>query len=187
MKKFLIFTLAIFPKIALSASGSTHDEGHIPWADIGWQAANLGVLLLVIFFFLKSSIIEAFANRQKDFVDQAEKTKQALKDAELALHDIKTKLKDLDSTESQSIDKAKHESNLLKANIIKDAEAMSVKMQADAQLILNNEIDKAKQEVNDLILKEAVRVTSKKINDNIAQINKTSEQRFLNEISQVKT
>ena len=183
----LLFTLAPIMSFASEvAEGSHHEGNHIPWESIGWQAANLGILLAILFVFLKKPIIEAFANRQKNFVDQAEKTQKALRDAEVALSDIKAKLKDLESGEKNALEKAKHDSNIQKANIIKDAQAMAVKMKEDSKLILNNEINKAKLEVNDMILKSAVAETSKKINDNSAQINKSAEARFIAEISQVR-
>lgn len=180
--------LYLAPVLALASEAAEghHDVTHIPWETIGWQAANLGILFVIIIFSVKKSIKETFENRQKNFVVQAEKTQKALKEAELALADTKTKLKNLEAGESAAIEKAKHDSNIQKANIIKDAEAMAVKMKDDAKLILNNDLNKAKQEVNDIILNSAISETSKKINENKSQIIKSAESRFLSEISQVK-
>lgn len=189
MKKLISTGLVLAPFFAFAAEateGGHHDASHIPWESIGWQAANLGILLIALFFFLRKSILETFADRQKNFIDQAEKTKKALKEAEIALSDIKNKLKDLEAGEQSALETAKHDSNVQKANIIKDAETMAIKMKTDAKLILNNEINKAKQEVNDMILKSAVNETSKKINENALQIAKSSEARFISEIAQVR-
>ena len=112
------------------AHGGGHDENvKIPYDQIGWQAANLGILLVALFFFLRKSITEAFAKRKTDFLSQAEKTKSALKTAELALSEVKNKLSTLESGEKKSLENAKHEANIVKANIIKDSEHAAEKMQ----------------------------------------------------------
>ena len=65
-----------------AATGGAHGADYIPLDKIGWQAANLGILLLIIYFGIKKSIVEAFEKRRQDFLDQSEKTKAALTSAE---------------------------------------------------------------------------------------------------------
>lgn len=179
-------------KEAASGEKETHGGGHdehveIPYDQIGWQAANLGILLVALFFFLRKSIIEAFAKRKTDFLSQAEKTKSALKTAELALSEVKNKLSTLESGEKKSLENAKHEANIVKANIIKDSEHAAEKMKSDLQLTLKNELEKAKSEINTLIFDKAVGSVTKKINDQSETISKNAEAAFLNQISQVKS
>ena len=70
MKK-TVFLLTLFSAALALASdgehGSAHGSEEIPFTQIGWQAANLGILLIALFFFMKESIVDAFKNRQKEY------------------------------------------------------------------------------------------------------------------------
>src|SRR3990167_930651 len=113
--------LLLFCSAAVAAgteSGAGHGEEQIPFKQIGWQAANFGILLVALFFFVRKSIIETFQNRQKEYLARAEKTKSALRGAEAALAGIKEKLSFLESGEKKSLEKAHLEAEILKASII---------------------------------------------------------------------
>ena len=183
MKIALILPLLV--SFSAYAAGGGHDEGHIPWDKIGWQAANLGILLAALIFFLRKSIIETFAARRQNFLSQAEKTKSALKAAEAALSEVKSKLHTLENGEAKSLQNAQHEANLLKTHIIQDAEATAAKMKTDLQLTLKNELEKAKSEINTLILNQAIGSATKKISDQNSQGSKDAEASFLKQIGQV--
>lgn len=190
MKNILFFSTLALSCIAL-ASGGGHEaaageHGEIPFKEIGWQAANLGVLLVVLFFAVKGTIVQAFKNRQSQFVDQAEKTKASLKAAEMALSDIKSKLQDLESGEKASIDKATKEAETLKTSLLNDANAQAQKLKDDTKLIVSAELEKAKAEISTIIMGGAVAATSKKISAKKDQITKDSESEFLRQIGQVK-
>lgn len=183
-----LFTLILLASAVVAAStGAGHDE-HIviPFAEIGWQALNLGILLVTLIFFLRKSIIDAFAGRKADFLSQAERTKTALRAAEVALSEVRNKLSALESGETKSLETAKHEANLVKANMIKDSEAQALKLKSDLQLTLKNELEKAKAEINTLILTQAIGSVTKKINSQSGSISKNAEAAFLNQITQVK-
>ena len=80
--KNTLAALIIFATQMVFANGGAEAGEHaaaIPFDKIGWQAANLGILLIAIIFLIKSSIKEVFANRRKNFIEQSEKTKTALK------------------------------------------------------------------------------------------------------------
>jgi len=190
MKNLVFVSTLVLSSVAF-ASGGGHEAAAgehtgIPLKEIGWQAANLGILLIALFFLVKGTIVEAFAKRQSQFVDQAEKTKASLKAAELALSDVKTKLSVLESGEKASIDKASKEAEALKASLLNDANSQAQKLKDDTKLIANAELEKAKAEIGTIIMANAVTATSKKINDKKAQITKESEVEFLRQIGQVK-
>lgn len=189
MKKYLFLLVSLLSVVAMASGGEGHEAaaGHgeaVPLAQIGWQAVNLGILLVALFFFLKSSIIETFANRKQSFLDQAEKTKSALKNAELALSGVKQKLSDLESGEAVSLQKAKAEAEEIKANLIKDAEALSEKLKKDATLSINNELNKAKTEINNTILNSAIGSASKTLANKATSNN--LEAAFLKQLDEVK-
>lgn len=157
-KTMLVFGILLVAIIAQASTeaGASHGDEHIPLSQIGWQAANLGVLLGAIIFFMKKSVVDAFSARQKNFLNQSEKTKSALKEAETALSGIKTKLSELEAGEKKSLADAQHEASLLKAHIVSEAEASAQKLKAEVVKTIENELGRAKNEINNKILNEAV-------------------------------
>lgn len=184
MKNTAFILTMLASTVALSAGGG-HDDSYIPLDKIGFQAINLGILLVAIIFFIRKSIIETFQARKQNYIDQSQKTLVALKDAEAALADIKTKLANLESGEQKALDNARFEADLLKVNLIKDAEASAEKMKKDATLTIANELSKAKAEINATILNHAVATATKNISDK-NQASSTQESAFLKQLEQVK-
>lgn len=176
--------LVLLSSSAAFAAGGHHDD-HIPFDKIAFQAINLGILLIGIFFFIRKSIVEAFKNRRADFLAKSEQTKSALKEAEAALSGIKEKLSNLEAGEKKSLENAQHEANVLKANIIKDAEHSAEKMKKDAQLIIGNELTKARAEINAAILDQALAAATQKLSSN-AQSGSAQEAAFVKQLDQVK-
>jgi len=190
MKKNLIFALTLLAGVVAMAAeheahGGGHDENAIPLTEIGWQAANVGILAIGLFFFLRKTTIEAFAKRKSDFLAQAEKTKAALKQAEDELRDTKTKLANLENGEAKALETAKHEAATIKANLIKDAEAQALKIKADAEMSIRNEVLKAKMEINQMILNEAVGLSKATLSSSSAT-SSTAENSFLAQVENSK-
>ena len=77
------------------------------------------------------------------------------------------------------MESAKHEANLLKANMIKDAEAAALKMKTDADLSIHAELSKARNEINAIILNEAISAAKQKLTAGAPKSNKGTESQFL--------
>ncbi|MBC7464904.1 MAG: ATP synthase F0 subunit B [Bdellovibrio sp.] len=186
MRKNILFTATLLLGVVAMAAEAEHGGGHneqtIPLTEIGWQAANLGILVIALFFFLKKSVVESFAKRRTDFLEQAEKTKAALKLAEDDLRDTKKKLADLESGEAKVLETAKHEANIIKANLIKDAEIQAAKIKTDAEASIKNELMKATAEINAIILAEAVNASKAKLSAGTAQSLQANEAHFLSQV-----
>ena len=130
-------------------------------------------------------MIEAFTDRQKQYLNQAEKTKSALKEAELALADIKTKLTDLEAGEQKAIENAKREASLAKENLVKEAEILSEKLKKEAEQVIINELAKAKAEISAVILTQAMTTATQKILNSSAQTASFQESNFIKQLEQV--
>ena len=185
MKKIIFFFVLILSTTSF-ASGAAHEADHIPFSQIGWQAANLGILLVAMFFFIRKSIVETFKNRQKDYLDRAEKTKSALKHAEAALAGMKTKLAELEAGESKSLENAKQQAEVLRASLLKEAEASAEKIKTDTALTIKNEVNKAKAEINNEILNQAVNSAKKTLMTGGQSNSNTQEASFVRQLEQVK-
>lgn len=185
MNKFMMMALTLFSTVIAFASEVEHaatEHEAIPLDKIGWQAANLGILIVIIFYFARKSIVEMFAKRRTDYIEQSEKTKTLLIQAEAELKEIKTKLAQLESGENKAFETAQHEANLIKSNLIKDSEAQAVKMKNDAEAAIQNELLKAKAEINQVILAEAVISAKQKLAEAGPQSQKAIETQFLSQV-----
>jgi F-type H+-transporting ATPase subunit b len=182
MKKIITTLVLVLISVAAQAAGGGqgHDDNHIPLSQIGWQAANLGILLFAIVFYIRKSIVEAFVDRQKNYVAKAEKTKSALKEAEAALSEIKEKLSTLESNEQKSLENAKREATNLKETMIKDAEVAVEKLKKDAEMIIANELNKAKAEINAAIVDQAIKVTAQKLS--VGQASSAQDANFIKQL-----
>jgi len=187
----LVFFLFLMSLKVLAAGGSSaHNSDSIPWDKIGWQAANLGLLLIGIFYFIKKSAVTAFKNRQKNYLDQFEKTKVALKSAEVMLAGIKEKLTSLEAGEKKSVESAQHEADILKAQIISEAVSASEKIKNDTEITINNELNRAKLAINHAILNQALAATAKTLSEKTKtspEQTAAQEAAFVKQIEQVKT
>lgn len=166
-------------------SAAGHGEEGIPYDKIMWQAVNLGILLVGIFLLIRKSIVGAFKNRQLSYVDRAEKTKSALKEAEATLAEIKNKLATLEAGEEKALRTAKEEAEAMKAQMIRDAAATAEKIIKEAELVVGAELLKAKAEINQLILDGAV-VSAKKTLAGVSA-SEAQEAGFIKQIEQVKS
>lgn len=191
----MILAVSLVSVATLASAGSGgHGNESIPLDKIGWQAANLGILLVAIFFFIKKSIIEAFKNRQKNYLEKFEKTQGALKNAELILAEIKAKLANLEAGEKNSIESAQREAEILKAQIIAEAVVAAAKIKKDVELTINNELNSAKVAITRAILNQAVVATAKTLGEKnqtgaasqTTQSTTQQEAAFLKQIEQVR-
>lgn len=168
------------------AAHGAHGDEHIPLEQIGWQAANLGILLVALFFFIRKSVVEAFQDRRKSFIERSEKTKSALIEAEKTLSDNKAKLALLEQGEATSLQTAQKEALAMKESLIKEAEHNAEKMKKEATMLIANELMKAKAEINQAILTHAISGAAKNISEKGQSIASQQEASFLKQLEQVK-
>ncbi len=187
LQNIILFSSLLFVATAAFAEEVVeHADDHIPLDKIGWQAANLGILLIIIYFGIKKSIVETFAKRQQDFLDQSEKTKVLLLAAESELKEIKSKLALLEGGENKAIESAKHEASLVNATLIKDAEAQAIQLKKDAELTIHAELAKAKHEINTILLNQAIVVAKDKLAA-AGDTTKLIEAQFLAQVENAQT
>lgn len=185
----IVFTFFVFffAKAALASSGehNQHDEG-IPTQTIIYQAINLGLLLIGLFFATKKSIVLLFESRQKNYKEQAEKTEAAMKEAEKELSDIKSKLSNLEQSEQKSIELAQQEATKQKSKLIEESTQQAKKIKEDVSLIISAELAKAKTEIRSEIVSASMIQAEKNIKKSADVITKKSEKGFLEDLSKIK-
>lgn len=187
MKVLLFTTTLLLSAAALAASGGgAHDEHHIPWTDIRNQAINVGILLAALIFLLRKSIPAVFASRQATFLEEAQKTEAALKLAEAELKDIKTRLADLEKSETTSIAKAEKEAMVAAEKLVTDSQTQGKKIVEDTSLIINAEVLKAKSQIREKIITQSMAITEQGLKATADAVTKKSESGFLQNLGQVK-
>lgn len=183
----LFLAVLLLGAIAQAAGGGgSHDEGHIPWEAIRNQAINLGILLAALIFMLRKSIPAAFAARQASYLEEAQKTEAALKQAETELKDIKTRLADLEAGEAAAVAKAEKEAYAAGEKIVADTQIQGKKIVDDTALIISAEVAKAKSQIREKIITQSMAITEQGIKSSAEAITKKSETGFLQDLGQVK-
>lgn len=171
---------------AMAAGGAGHDENHIPTDWIMYQAINLGILVIIMFFMMRKSVVAMFKERYTNFHDQAAKTEAATQQAAAALSDIKNRINELQSSEATTVAKAQADAEALKNKMIQETEAQAAKLKADTKLIVAAELNNAKDEIRKEIINASIEIAKGNIKNAAADITKKSEQGFLNDLSKTK-
>ena len=166
--------------------GGGHDEGHIPYKDIAIQAINLGILLAVMVYFGKQKVLDAFSAKRTTYVEQYQKTEKALRDAEAKLKGAREKLRQLESTETESINSAAAEADSQKNKMVRDAEAQAQKLRSDVEMVVGAEVYKIRSEIRNQIIEQSIAHAEQSIKGSSAAITQKSESGFLQDLGQVK-
>tara|TARA_B110001454_G_scaffold219198_1_gene251533 strand:+ start:104363 stop:104926 length:564 start_codon:yes stop_codon:yes gene_type:complete len=136
--------------MALAADGHDAHSNEIP-AMVKWQVINLAILAAIIYKYGKQPAIDFFQARQTDYLKQAEKSKELFEQAEKEYQDIEQRLKTLNETAADSIEKAKKDAENMRNNMISEAQATAARIKEDARMTAKIENQKttlkAKQDI----------------------------------------
>jgi len=153
MKALPITALLLLP-LSLFAAGGGHSN-EIPGV-ILWQVVNLGILLGALVYFLKDTVIKAFADKRTAFLAEFEKSKAAQATAEKSYLDVKAKLEELNRTANQSVSKAEKEAEEMKKLMIADAKSAAAKVREESQRAAMHDTSKAQRNLQIKIATEAI-------------------------------
>jgi F-type H+-transporting ATPase subunit b len=184
----IIFMILMGLQICAFAAGGAagHDEHHVPTDWIMYQAINLGILVIAMFFMMRKSVVALFKERYASYNDQAAKTEAATKQAEAALSDIKNRINELQASEQATVLKAQADAEALKNKMIQETQAQAEKLKADTKLIVTAELNNAKDEIRKEIINASIEIAKANIKNSAADITKKSEQGFLNDLAKTK-
>lgn len=157
MKSILTILLLVASEAALAASGGEH-HGGVPWRDIFWQVINLGILLVALFYLLRKPTVSFFKNRQTNFLSAAQKSQAARAEAEKQYLEIKQRLDRLEGNREEDLARAQAEAADLRKQMIKEAHDVAARVKAEAETTMNIELQRAKHELQQAFVREAVAV-----------------------------
>lgn len=166
MRAFIILTIIILDQAAWAASGSGHSEG-IPTSFIFAQAFNFLLAAGLLFFLLKSKVVQHFKDRRATYTEFLSRAEKAMKQAESEKKLYEDKLKSLKSTEQDTLAKAKADAEEIKQRLVSEAKLTSEKLIEDARKAAQFEVEKAKAQLKDVLLDEAIKAANKALQQKI--------------------
>jgi F-type H+-transporting ATPase subunit b len=140
---------------ATAASGE--DGGSKGWGELDWfRLMNFAVLAAVLVYLLRKPISQALNARVKNIQEQLASLEAQKAEAEKQLARYNDKLSKLESEAQKIVESYIKQGKEAKAKILKEAEAVAEKLQAQARRNIENEFDKARQELQREVLEKSL-------------------------------
>lgn len=132
------------------------DPNLIPWKVLGIQTFNVVLLLGVLIYLLRETVVVHFKGRRQTYTDLVERAEAAKTAAEKSHHEISRKLKELQQSAEESLRTAQSEAAAMKNKLMNDAQTLAKKLEEDAHRSVELEIEKAKNQLRCELLTEAL-------------------------------
>jgi len=187
--KAIYFALITFSSVAaLAASTAGHGDPHaIPTKLIVYQTINVALLVAGLIYFVRKPIASFFKEKRALFLSAAQKAETARAEAEQQRQHIQTKLSKLESTAEESIQRARAEAADMKKQLIAEAETLSKRIREEAQEAAKHEVQKAKNDLRETLLKEAMESARAQLSTKVtAEDHKRLQSDFLSHIQAVQ-
>lgn len=169
----------LFAANAWAASGG-HGDGHhhIPWSTIFVQTFNLVLLLGLLGFILRKTVVAHFANRAKEYHELVQKAEAARQQAEQGRATIKERMAKLEATAENTVAQARAEAAELRSRMMNEAKDLTEKMGQEGQRTATLELEKAKLELRRELLSGALAVSRETLKKNLSS---TEQKKLQNE------
>jgi F-type H+-transporting ATPase subunit b len=181
----LLALLSFLPAASLAAGSGGPSDG-IP-VDVLYQAINFALFVGLGFFFLRKPVSSYFSSREQAFKQALVRAQAAREEAEQRKTEIQMRLSKLQATADDSIEKARAEAAELRSRIVLDAADLAKKLREDAEATANAEIERAKRELREDVLAQAVALSRKVLDEKMAeQDQKRLQTEFVDKIQVVR-
>jgi len=150
-----IVLLCIALGTAMAASGE--EGGSKGWGELDWfRLMNFALLIALLVYFLRKPISEALSSRIKNIQEQLESLEAQKVEAEKQLAKYNDKLSKLESEAQKIVENYINQGKEAKAKILKEAEEVAQKLQAQARRNIEHEFEKARQELQQEVLEKSL-------------------------------
>lgn len=184
--KSIYFALTLLASGAAHAASGGHGDGGIP-AAVYWQALNFVLFAALLWFLLRKKVPAYFKERAANFNMALAKAEKARLEAEAQKREIEQRLKTLQASADQSVAQAKAEAEELRKKILREAEELSVRMKEDARRTAEIELQRAKTELREEVLAQAVTAAKQILSEKIAETDqKRLQSEFVEKIQVVR-
>jgi F-type H+-transporting ATPase subunit b len=190
MKYFIPALTFLYSLAALAQEhGAAHGaESHeIQTKLITYQTINVIILVGGLIYFLRQPLRDYFKEKRASFLSAAKKAEAARKAAEDQRHQIQVRLNKLESTADESIARARAEAADMKKQLVAEAEAISKRIREEAQEAARLEVEKAKRNLRETLIKESLEVARNQLGTKVtAEDHKRLQSDFLSHIQAVQ-
>lgn len=146
--------------------------------EVFWQFVNFGIFAVLLFVLLRKKVVSYYQEREAQFKQALIKAEHARKEAEEQKKLIQQKLEKLEMSAAEDVARAKKEAEELKQKIVHDAQDIMAGMKKDAELSAQSEINRAKQELREELLTQALELSKKLLKE---KMNEPDQKRLQNE------
>jgi F-type H+-transporting ATPase subunit b len=188
--KILINLLIVLAPAVVFASAAEHGAGHhdieVPKAVL-YQAINISILIIALVYFTKNEIVSFFGSRKTAYLQAAQKAAFAREQAEKEFEDLKNKIASLDKTREEQLGKAQAHADDLKNQIIDEADQVTKRIRAEAELTAKLEIQRAQQQLRHQLLSDSIAAAHNVLSKDIGSADQQKLQKeFINHIEVVR-
>ncbi len=189
MKFFCLAFVSLVPTIAMAADGG-HGGGHgaqeIPRV-VWFQFLNFFLYVALLAYLLRKPLISFFTARAENFRQALLKAESARQEAEKQKHDIQKRLAKLQDAANENLQKARAEAEDLRKRIIGEAQDLAISLKTEAQRTAEIELQRAKFELREELLNQAVQSAKAILNTQIAETDqKRLQTEFVEKIQVVR-
>jgi len=172
IKFFVVAVLLAIPAVLGASFGSAaggHDaSGGVPTVVI-FQFINFAIYIGIIVYLGRQPIANYFKNRQAGFYSALKKADAARAEAQAKRADVQSRLSKLEATRDESLQTARKEAALLRAQIVEEAKALSEKLRIDAERTAIVEIERAKFALREDLLSQSVQMAERILTDKMQE------------------
>ena len=136
-------------------SGSEAHESGIPRI-VFYQALNFFGLIVILFYLTKSKVKDFYFQRHKTLTAALTEAKRIREEAEKKHQEYTIKIQDLEKQADAVIEKIRLEGEQAKNRMIAEAKTLAQAIDLEAKRTASNEIEKAKAELYDEVLQQAL-------------------------------
>jgi F-type H+-transporting ATPase subunit b len=190
----IALAIALHPVLLLAAEAAheaTEHGAESPWGPsvwglpaFVWHAVNFVIFAAIIFFAAKGGIVAGARAKRERISREIQEAAKLRDEMRAKFEDYDARMKDIDARMNSILSDAKAEGEAEKSRIIEEAKAAAVRMREDARLVADQEIARAKIELQDEQISRAAELAEAILRTNV---NKDDQARlsteFLSRIS----
>jgi F-type H+-transporting ATPase subunit b len=170
--KTLLFTIVLaigFAALAEEggAEHAEHAEG-IPRVVV-YQFINFFGLMAILYFALKNRVRDFFTKRHDNLTSAIREARRAKEEAETRHQEYVVKIQNLEREASAYLDQIKREAEDSKRRIIEEAKKLAENVRREAARAAENEAEKAKAELHDEVITQALDGARKILSQSVAE------------------
>lgn len=121
-----------------------------------YQVINFAGLVAILYFLLRKTVVAHFAKRHDDLTSAIREAKRVKEEAETKHQEYVLKIKNLEGESAKLLSQIKREGEESKQRMIDEAKRISQTIQEEAKRTASMEIEKARAELYDEVLEQAL-------------------------------